>query len=92
MQGLLMPIGDRLKELRKAHPMTQQALATAAGLSMSVIIHIEAGRIPNPRLDTLRKLAKALGVTLDELAGGDEPEAEAEEPPPEPKKKERKGK
>jgi transcriptional regulator with XRE-family HTH domain len=82
---LLMPIGDRLKRLRKAAGMTQQALATAAGLSMSAIIHIEAGRIPDPRLSTLKALARALGVTLDELGsnGGEPAEGSAPEPPPE---------
>jgi transcriptional regulator with XRE-family HTH domain len=66
--------------------MTRQALATVAGLSISAIIHIEAGRIPNPRLDTLRALAKALGCTLDDLAGGEE-----EPPPGKPRRRKKKG-
>jgi transcriptional regulator with XRE-family HTH domain len=93
MAGLLMPLKDRVRELRKAADLTQQELASRAELSISVVVQIESGKIPDPRLTTLRKLARALGVTLDELAGGvePEPEAEAEEPPPEPKKP-RKGK
>ena len=79
---LLMPIGDRLKRLRTAAGLTQQALATKAGLSMSAVIHIEKGRIPDPRGSTLKALAGALGVTVDELLS-DEPEAppvEGEQP------------
>jgi hypothetical protein len=32
-------------------------------------ITAEAGKLPEPRLVTLRKLARALGVTLDKFAG-----------------------
>jgi transcriptional regulator with XRE-family HTH domain len=72
--GVMMALKDRLHELRKAASMTQQALAIAAGLSVSVIQHIERGLIPDPRMSTLRALAKALGVTVDTLIGnGDEP-------------------
>jgi transcriptional regulator with XRE-family HTH domain len=81
-----MPIKDRLKQLRKAADLTQQALATKAGLSMSAVIHIEKGRIPDPRASTVKALARALGVTTDELLfdeGEDEPAASPEpEPPP----------
>jgi transcriptional regulator with XRE-family HTH domain len=69
MVGLMMAIKDQVRRLRLAAGLTQQQLATKAELSMSAVIHIENGRIPNPRLTTLRKLAKALGVSLDALAG-----------------------
>jgi transcriptional regulator with XRE-family HTH domain len=36
---------------------------------VSLVTQIEQGRTSDPRLSTLRALAKALGVTLDELAG-----------------------
>jgi DNA-binding XRE family transcriptional regulator len=74
---VIMPIGDRLKRLRTAAGLTQQALATKAELSMSAIIHIEKGRIPDPRGSTLKALAGALGVTVDELLS----EVEGEAPP-----------
>lgn len=63
-----MPIKERVRELRIARGMTQQALAVAAGLSISAVVHIEAGRIPDPRLSTVKALAQALGVPVDELA------------------------
>ena len=51
----------------------------------SADIAIEAGRIPDPRVSTLRALARALGVPMDELAG-EEDEPAPEEPPPAKKK------
>ena len=79
-----MPIKDRLRELRTAAGLTQQDLAVKAGLSISAVVHIEAGRIPDPRVSTLKALAKALGCRLDDLAqnGGEEA--------PAPKKRKRK--
>ena len=99
-----MPIKDRLRELRTAAKLTQQALAMKAGLSVSVVAHIESGRIPDPRLSTLRALAKAMEVPIADLVTEeDEPaeqpealdQAEAEQPEaPKAKqpKKPRKGK
>jgi transcriptional regulator with XRE-family HTH domain len=91
---LLMPLKDRLRELRTDAKMTQQTLAMKAGLSVSVVAHIESGRIPDPRLSTLRALAKAMGVGIAELL---EDEDEGEAPPAdqdeaEQPKKGRKGK
>jgi transcriptional regulator with XRE-family HTH domain len=82
-----MPIKDRLKALRKAAGLTQQALAFKAGLSVSAVVQIENGTIPDPRLSTVRSLARGLEVSLDELGAEDEPPPEAEpEQPPEPPK------
>jgi transcriptional regulator with XRE-family HTH domain len=65
-------ISENLLALREGKGLTQQALATLAGLPWSVVAKIEQGVTKNPRLDTLRALAKALGVTLDRLAGSEE--------------------
>jgi transcriptional regulator with XRE-family HTH domain len=62
-------IGPRLRALRKAANMTQQQLAEAAGLSISVVTQIEQGKTPDPRISTLWDLARALGVSIDQLAG-----------------------
>jgi transcriptional regulator with XRE-family HTH domain len=86
-----MPIKDRLKRLRKAAGLTQQALAVKAGLSMASVIHLEGGRTPDPRMSTLLALAKALGVTVDELTGEDAPAGPADEPPPAKKRGKGKG-
>jgi transcriptional regulator with XRE-family HTH domain len=81
-----MPIKDRLKALRKAAGMTQQALAVKAGLSISAVVQIENGSIPDPRLSTVQALARGLGVTLNDLGAEDDQGGPAEEPAPEPPK------
>ncbi len=48
--------------------MTQQQLAMAAGIAMSAVAQMEAGKIQDPRLSTLKALARALGVGLLDLA------------------------
>jgi transcriptional regulator with XRE-family HTH domain len=58
---------ERLKALRDAAGLSQEALARAAGISTSAVTKLEqAGK--EPSWDTAKKLAKALGATLDDLA------------------------
>jgi transcriptional regulator with XRE-family HTH domain len=68
-----MTLAVRLKALRNAARMSQQELATRAGLSMSMVAQLEQGTKTDPRVSTLVALAKALGVDLNTLAGFDEP-------------------
>lgn len=63
----LPPIADRLRKLRDAAGMTQQALAVKAEMSVGNVAQIEQGAISDPRISTLVKLAKALGVGVEEL-------------------------
>jgi transcriptional regulator with XRE-family HTH domain len=93
MLGVLMPIKDRLKQLRAVAGLTQQQLAVAAGLSVSAVSQIEQGTNEDPRASTLRALAKALGCKVDDLFdNGGEPGQAGTEPAPEPPKRGRKGK
>jgi transcriptional regulator with XRE-family HTH domain len=62
-----------LKRLRSAAGLTQQQLAERSGLSIASLMALEQGRNPNPRLDTLRKLAAALGCTVGKLVDDPEP-------------------
>ena len=64
----LPAISSKVKELREAARMSQQALANAAGVSISVISHLEQGVKADPRQSTLHKLANALGVDVCDLA------------------------
>ena len=47
--------------------LSQDRLAKLADVANNTIIKIEQGENINPTLDTLKKIAKALGVTLDEI-------------------------
>jgi transcriptional regulator with XRE-family HTH domain len=62
-------VGGRLRALRQARGLSQEALSHVSGVSATVISRIERGAIAEPSLRTLRALARALGATLDELAG-----------------------
>jgi len=59
----------RLKQLRKKAGWSQQKLAEKAGLSYNVITKIEQGIAKRPSIQTMVKLADALGISLDELVG-----------------------
>jgi putative transcriptional regulator len=61
---------DRLKAARERAGLTQAALAEAAGMPVATVYQIEQGRRVKVWLETARKLAAALGVTLDQLANG----------------------
>lgn len=56
----------RLKELRVAKGLSQQTLANAAGISISLVQKIENDRT-NPTETKIRALAGALGVDIGEL-------------------------
>jgi transcriptional regulator with XRE-family HTH domain len=57
----------RLKKLRESRGLTQEALAQKAHISRAYLARLEMGR-HDPHLSRLRKLAKALGVKISELA------------------------
>ena len=55
--------GERLRRLRVAATLSQEALAERAGLSRNGISNLERGRSPAPRLETVRLLADALRLS-----------------------------
>jgi transcriptional regulator with XRE-family HTH domain len=54
--------GPQLKKLRTARGLTQDELATMAGVSRATVACGEAGQLANPRIETVQKLARALDV------------------------------
>ena len=57
-----MDIGNNIRILRKAKGMTQEQLASSAGLSRSYIADLERNRYSNPGIDIVAVIAKALDV------------------------------
>ena len=53
--------------MREAKRLSQEKLARLADVANNTIIKIEAGKNQNPTLDTLKKIAKALDVSVDNL-------------------------
>jgi len=60
-------IGKNIKKLRQANGLSQDRLSKSANISYNSIIKLETGGITNPTIETLQKIAKALGVSVEEL-------------------------
>lgn len=58
-----------LVKIRKEKGLTQEGLARKADISFHTLVKIESGGIKNPRIETVIKLAKALGIGVEELLG-----------------------
>lgn len=63
--------GARLRALRQAAKLSQRELGDRIGADSPVIANYENGRMA-PRVDRLRQLADALGVTPADLLPGDD--------------------
>lgn len=66
--------GETLKILRLARGWSQGKLAMKAGITRSVIATIETRKDVHPRGDILIKLARAFGVSVEELYQGNLPQ------------------
>lgn len=64
----LSAVGPRLRALRQRREVTLADLSAATGISVSTLSRLESGA-RRPTLELLLPLARAHGVTLDELAG-----------------------
>lgn len=60
-------IANALKRQRIRKKLSQEKLARLADVSYNTIVKIETGSTSNPGIRTISKIAKALGVTVDEL-------------------------
>jgi transcriptional regulator with XRE-family HTH domain len=58
----------RLRSIRKRKGVSLRALKKVSGVAVATLARIEGGGY-DPRLSTLRRIAKALGVTVAELIG-----------------------
>jgi transcriptional regulator with XRE-family HTH domain len=61
-------VGPRLRALRQQRQTTLAGLSAATGISVSTLSRLESGA-RRPTLELLLPLARAHGVTLDELVG-----------------------
>lgn len=65
-------VGAKVRRQRRLRELTLDGLARAAGISKSILSEIERNRT-NPTIATLWRLANALGFSIAELLGGNEP-------------------
>ncbi len=60
-------LAKNMERLRKQKGLSQEKLARLADVANNTIIKMESGENKNPTLETLRKVAKAFDVSVDEL-------------------------
>jgi len=63
----LSTIAKNIKQHRKGLKLSQDKLSKLAGVAYNTIVKIESGENPNPTIDTLQKIAKALNISIKEL-------------------------
>ena len=66
-----MEFNEKLQELRKQNNLTQEDLAEKLYVSRTAVSKWESGR-GYPNIDSLKAIAKILGISIDELLSGDE--------------------
>ncbi|WP_262058643.1 helix-turn-helix domain-containing protein [Streptomyces sp. STR69] len=59
-------MGEQIRRVREAHNMTQPDVCGRAGIDVATYSRIEGGHA-SPLLDTLIRIADAMGVPLTEL-------------------------
>lgn len=62
-----LTISEQIRSLRKSKGLSQEALAEIAGINLRTLQRIETGNVI-PRGETLRLLARALDVSVQELS------------------------
>lgn len=60
-------LAKNIERLRKAKGLSQEKLARLADVANNTLIKMESGENKNPTLETLKKMAKAFGVSVDQL-------------------------
>ena len=57
----------KYRNIRIKKGISQDRLSKDADLALNTVVKIETGESPNPTVETLEKIAKALGVPTAEL-------------------------
>lgn len=60
-------IGENIRKYRLQKDISQDRLSKLADVAFHTIVKIESGETPNPTIETVRKIAAALGVSIDDL-------------------------
>lgn len=60
-------VSKKIRKLRQRKGISQDRLSKEADIALNTVVKIETGESPNPTVETLEKIAKALGVPTAEL-------------------------
>ncbi len=66
-KSTIKTVGDKVKALRKKNGITQDAFARKADIPYTTLTKIESNVIMKPSIQTVEKIAKGFGVTIDNL-------------------------
>jgi DNA-binding XRE family transcriptional regulator len=60
-------ISKNIKKLRAELGLTQDDLAKKADIKYTTLMKVESGTVNKPSVQTMAKIAKALGVSIEDL-------------------------
>lgn len=60
-------IAKNIKQLKKEMNISKSELVRRTGLDYHTIVKIENGATPDPRINTVLKIAKAFKISIDKL-------------------------
>jgi len=60
-------ISENIKRLRNKLGLTQDDLAKKADIKYTTLMKVERGTVNKPSVQTMPKIAKALGVSVEDL-------------------------
>lgn len=74
MKNYYKTVGDRVRMIRKSKSpkMSSEKLAELSGLNYVTINNLENGKMPDVKLGTILKVAKALGVQPEVLVANEQ--------------------
>ena len=67
MSKEISTIAKNIKKYRAKIGISQDKLSKLAGMTLHTITKIESGATFDPRIETVKKIADALGVAIDDL-------------------------
>jgi len=67
MTKTLRPIAKNIKKYRSKLGISQDKLSKLANITLHTLTKIESGATSDPRIETVNRIANALGVSLDDL-------------------------
>ena len=60
-------VGDKVRQIRKQKGLTQDQLARQCDIPYTTLTKLESNVITKPSIQTVEKVAKGLGMSIDEL-------------------------
>ncbi len=72
--GQSLPMGPRLKDLRKARKLTLSQTSEMTGVSVSTLSKIENGMV-SPSFDIIKRISDGFGIPIEDLVASERPHA-----------------